>query len=369
MNSGGDQGGSSVSDEEWERFLRESEEGVRDAPKEPSARARIVTRRLREQSEPPTAWRAHRPPRRKSGVWYGVGLIAALVLLVVALTPGLVKGWFDGGADDDAAPLAAESVRPSGAPASQDARQPTLDEPFRGSPAERWADGAAGITVPAARATGWMSREQVERALADTRDFLVASGVDADVLRGERPKKAIAYINPRQPDMRTFLTRAFAEPGEKYDPTLLFSRFDPERVRLVGDVVKVRGRMTYEEGERGALKVTTDVTYVYPVVKAEAGSDEVTRVIVRREVVASWDDPAKVMIDEGTFDLASFDTDTTNAGCDVRSGYLTPTFDSDRSSSGAQPHDGATVDPYDRSVSMDERMRAASKGCGTATRS
>lgn len=47
MNAGGDQDGSSVSDDEWERFLRESAEGVPDAPKEASARARIVTRRLR----------------------------------------------------------------------------------------------------------------------------------------------------------------------------------------------------------------------------------------------------------------------------------------------------------------------------------
>ncbi|MFF0782757.1 hypothetical protein [Streptomyces sp. NPDC003720] len=43
---------SSLSDEQWETFLRESAEGGgAGAPKEPSARARMVTRRLREQAE------------------------------------------------------------------------------------------------------------------------------------------------------------------------------------------------------------------------------------------------------------------------------------------------------------------------------
>lgn len=64
MNPGGDQGGSSLSDEDWERFLQESEDGVRDAPKEPSARARMVTRRLQEEDARPEPWRSHQPPGR-----------------------------------------------------------------------------------------------------------------------------------------------------------------------------------------------------------------------------------------------------------------------------------------------------------------
>ncbi|MYW64275.1 hypothetical protein GTY65_09340 [Streptomyces sp. SID8379] len=371
MNSGGDQGGSSVSDEEWERFVRESAEGVRDAPKEPSARARMVTRRLREQPEPPAGWREHRPPRQKRRYRYVIGWLAALALLIVALRPSLVTDLFDGGDGTDAAPLAAESVRPTGPPPTDDAQGPTLDEPFRGSPAARWADGADGISVPEAKATGWMSRAQVRQALGQTRDFLERSSIDADVLRGERPRKAIAYINPHQEDMRRFLRTAFDHPGKKYDPTLLFSRFDPREARLVGDVVKTRGRMTYEVGERDALKVSTDVTYVYPVVGTdEDGADgtEVKRVIVRRSVVVSWDNPATVVTEPGTFGLVSFKTTTSNAGCDNTGGYLTPyTDDTDGT---AQPHDGSTVDPFDRSRSLEEQLRAdGDKGCGTATRS
>ncbi|MFE6891180.1 hypothetical protein [Streptomyces sp. NPDC057694] len=369
MNSGGDQSGSSVSDEEWERFVRESEEGVREAPKEPSARARMVTRRLREEPAPPTGWREHRPPRKKRQYKYVIGWLAAFALLLVALRPSLVTDLFDGGDGTDTTPLAAESGRPDAPPPTQDAQQPTLDEPFRGSPAARWADGVDGITVPEARATGWMSRAQVRQALGKTRDFLERSSLDAGVLAGERPEEAIAFINPHQQDMRRFLRTAFDKPTEKYDPTLLFSRFDPHGTRLVGDVVKTRGRMTYEEGERGALKVSTDVTFVYPVVRAEEGSTEVTRVIVRRSVVVAWDNPATVVTEPGTFGMISFESSNSNAGCDTTSGYYEPGFADDADTTG-QPHDGATVDPYDRSGSLTEQLRAdADKGCGTASRS
>jgi hypothetical protein len=188
------------------------------------------------------------------------------------------------------------------------------------------------------------------------------------VLRGERPRKAIALINPHQQDVQDYLATAFRTPSRENDPLLLFSRFEKTKVRLVGDVVKTRGRITYREGKRGAVEVTTDVTYVYPVVRAAAGSDEVTRTIVRREVVLSWDDPAKVVVEPDTFSLVSYKVHTTNGGCDTFTGYLTPKFSAERAAS--RPGDGPEVDPYDRSTSMETRMReAGDAGCGTATRS
>ncbi|MGW3661126.1 hypothetical protein ACWD6R_38260 [Streptomyces sp. NPDC005151] len=361
--------GASMPDEEWERFLREAEAGTQGAPEEPSARARMVARRMREETGPPEGWRTHQPARRRQGKgWYVVGLLVAVGLLVVALDPGRVAGWFGGGGGESA-PLAAESEPPDHPPTTVAAAQlPTLDQPFMGSPAARWADGTAGISLPAARAAGWMSKEQVAQALDGTRDFLVASSLDPDVLRGERPRKAIALINPHQQDVQDYLATTFRAPSRENDPLLLFSRFAKSKVRLIGNVVKTRGRITYREGKRGAVEVTTDVTYVYPVVRAASGSDEVARTIVRREVVMSWDDPAKVVIESGTFSLVSYKVDTTNGGCDTFTGYFTPEFSAERAATGSG--DGPEVDPYDRSTSMDARMReAAEAGCGTATRS
>lgn len=100
-------------------------EGVRagspGAPEEPSARARMVTRRLQEEPEPPRGWRTHQPPRPRRGKgWYAVGLAVVVILLVaVAVAPGRIVGWFDGGGAVDTLPLAAESERPDGPPAQE----------------------------------------------------------------------------------------------------------------------------------------------------------------------------------------------------------------------------------------------------------
>ncbi|WP_243869306.1 hypothetical protein [Streptomyces liangshanensis] len=360
-------GEGSIPDEEWERFLREAAAGTPGAPKEPSARARMVTRRLREQPGPPAGWRTHTPARRRAGRgWYVFGLLVAVAVLAAALLPGRVTGWWGNG-DAGAAPLAAETVRPDQPPPTERAAGlPTLDDPFRGSPAQRWSDGATGLTLPAARATGWMSTAEVARALERSRDFLVAANLDPAVLRGERPAKAIASVNSQQKGMRDYLANAFTAPTREDDPLLLFSRFDATKVRPAGDVVKTRGRITYREGERGAVEVSTDVTYVYPLVRAGAGDDEVARTIVRREVVMSWDDPAKVRVDPGTFSLVSYKVDTANGGCDAYTGSYVPEFTAERAATG----EGPAVDPYDRSTSIDAHLgRTDGTTCGRATRS
>ncbi|MFE5941369.1 hypothetical protein [Streptomyces sp. NPDC056480] len=368
MRTGGDQGDSSVPDDVWEQFLRDSVEGVPDAPKEPSARARVVTERLRNEPAGTEGWRTHTPaaPARRKKGWYLVGLLAAGALLVAALDPWDMIGT-SGGSAASGPPLAQESGRPTGAPPEEPARRPTLAEPFRGSPAVRWADGTAGITVPAARATGWMSKEQVEKALRQTRDFLVATSLDPSVLRGERPTRAIALINPHQKDVQDYLAAAFGTPTEENDPLLLFSRFDPSYARPAGDIVKTRGRMTFREGDRGALQVTTDVTYVYPVVRAGAGGDEVVRTIARREVVVNWDDPSKIITEAGTLSLVSYKVDMTNGGCDIHTGYFTPEFGTQGADGGST--DGETVDPYDRSTSAFDGPASPDDGCRTASRS
>lgn len=373
MSGAGGQGGSSVSDEEWERFLRESVAGAPGAPVEPSARAREVGRRLRERPGQPEGWRSYSPgrPRRRTG-WYAAGL-AAVALLAVALFPQQLVGWFGDEGGQDGTPLAAESQNPRQAPGAEPSLRPTLAEPFRGSPAARWADGTAGIAVPEARATGWMDTAQVEQALQKSRAFMAAAGLDSHVLRGERPTKAIALLNPHQKDVQEYLRSALSStaPTSDTDPLRLFSRFRPERARLVGDVVKTRGRLTYREGKRGAVEVTADVTFVYPVTPAagDAGQDaEVIRTIVRRKVVMSWDDPAEVITEPGTMSLVSYALDMTNGGCSGPTGFFEPPFGIAEKQSADTARQ---VDPYDRSKPIDtsDRTTAAGNGCATATRS
>lgn len=350
----------SIPDEEWDRFLRDAEAGAGSAPEEPSARARMVGRRLREETRPPEGWRTYQPVRRRRGkVWYLVGFVLAVGLLVVAFDPGRVIGWVgDGGGSGGGGGGLPAAGRPV-------AQLPTPEEPFKGSPAVEWGDGTAGIKVAAPAATGWMTKEQVAEALDQSRDFLVASSLEPEVLSGERPKKALALMNPHQRDVQDYVGAAFSEPSEENDPLLLFSRF-AQKVRLVGDVVKTRGEITFREGKRGALEVTSDVTYVYPVVRAAGGSDEVARTVARRETVMSWDDPEKVITEKGTFTLLSYKVDATNGGCDNFTGFFLPEFTDDRTGKGSGPE----TDPYDRSTSMDTNLSEnGDVDCGIASRS
>ncbi|MFB0617852.1 hypothetical protein [Streptomyces sp. AGS-58] len=217
-----------------------------------------------------------------------------------------------------------------------------------------------------------MDAAQVERALRHSRDFLVAAGLDSRVLRGERPTKAIAPLSPHHRDVQQYLRTALSStaPAPETDPLLLFSRFRPQRARLVGDVVKTRGRLAYREGKRGAVEATADVTCVYPVTPVgDGGRDaEVRRTIVRREVVMSGDDPAEVVAEPGTMPLVSYALDMTDGGCSARTGCFLPPFGAADENPADEAHQ---IDPYDRSEPINGSNGPTAKvnGCATATRS
>ncbi|MGW8330400.1 hypothetical protein ACWGLE_21230 [Streptomyces sp. NPDC055897] len=377
-----------VPDEVWERFIRDTELDIRaTAPKEPSARARMVTDRLRgqrEAAEPrgrkakrrsaePEGWRTgpawqemNGRAARKRRMWGVLGVFLATGVLLVALNPSralsVVTGG-DGSDGADATPLAAETAAPTGAPPSFDPDRPTLKEPFRGSPAVQYADGAAGIELPDATALGGISKERVAAALAGTRTLLIESNLSPATLHGERPEAALALIDPLEKEVLDPLTTGLAKPDKDHDPLTLFSRFDPKKVKLVGDVVKTRGRMTFDKGSDGGVVVHADYTFVYPVVKAAPGSTEVARTIVRRILDIEVTDPSVAQSTPGKLWISRHDVDSGNSRCDLDNGYLNPEF-ADETPSGPSPS-GPAVDPYDRSRSLDADRSGA---CGTVTR-
>ncbi|MEV4744302.1 hypothetical protein [Streptomyces sp. NPDC049555] len=388
----GDGGRPSVPDDVWERFVHDHEEDIRaSAPVEPSARARMVTARLRAQDEqaasaarrkglgrlPGARRRKDVPPAQPPGwrtgpAWQemngkadrkrrlrgGIGVLAAVAVVLFALNPGAVLSRLPGGPgkDDgtrprDAAPLAAETARPTGAPGDVPEEAPTLARPFAGSPAQSYADGAAGIVLPEPRAVGAMSKDQVAAALQRTKDFLVASGLDPATLRGERPAAALALLDPRQEDVSGFATASLARPDREHDPVLLFTRFDPKEAVLVGPTVKTRGRITFKEGKDGGVTVHADYTFVYALRKPARGSKEVTRTIVRRVLDTELLDPERYQVTPDRLTLSSFDMEAGNSACGRYDGYLHPVFPSTRTD-GHEPS-GPAVDPYDRSRELD----------------
>ncbi|MFG3129107.1 hypothetical protein ACGFZU_15580 [Streptomyces tendae] len=394
----------SISDEQVEAFLREAaESGGTSVPKEPSARARMVTARLREQQEEarrapagngrdsrggwprrkrqtagaasatPPGWRTGpawqdmngtRSRRRRIGAVAGVAL--AVVLAAVAVRPSLVTEYLPGGEQEagtavSSAPLPAETARPSAAPGRADqSGGPTVEQPFRGSPALRWADGADAIELPEAKAVAGMSKADAELALRRTKEFLVAANLDPDVIAGGQPDEALDLLDPEaQKDLLPDQRRGLREPSSEHDPVGLFSRFDPAEVRLAGDVVKVRGRMTLAGGKPGEITVHADYTFVYPLVKA-GGGDHVERTIVRREITTLLLDPDRWYATPGKLAIHEYKVNMFNTACAVYDGYLHPVFPEDRKQAA-----GPSVDPYDRSGELRD---TEGKECGTVTR-
>jgi hypothetical protein len=357
----------SISDEELEAFLREAAQGgAAGAPKEPSARARMVARRLREEPAPPSGWRTGPPlyererrgrRKRRLGAVIGVALTAGLA--VVAIRPSLLLDRLPGGGDEPSAASSAP-VTPSGGAEGG----PTPDAPFRGSPARSWAEGADAIEVPAAKAVGGLSAEQVELALRRTKEFLVASNLDPEVRRGGQPDEALALLDPKQPDMLPDARRSLRSPDREHDPVTLFTRFDPDEARPVGGVVKVRGEMTYEAGKPGQVRVRADYTFVYPMARAGDGAEGITRTIVRRELTMLLSDPSRWAATPGRLQVERYDAAFFNVSCENDGGYLHPSFPT-AAPTGTAPT-GEARDPYDLETPLKGVIEGG--GCGTASR-
>ncbi|MER5888385.1 hypothetical protein ABT160_31575 [Streptomyces sp. NPDC001941] len=356
-----------VPDDVWQRFLEDSERDIRaSAPKEPSARARMVTERLRQEAEQPAPWRGPtaRPRRRRR--WLAVvGVLLAALAALIAMKPSLVTDLVSAdGPSAGPSALPPETAAPSAPPPSDDPEEPTLKEPFRGSPAERYADGAAGIELPAARAVGALSAGEVAKALARAKDFLVDANLDPETLRGGSPETALALVDPKQRGQLDGMNRALRTPTTDNDPLSYFSRFDPQ-VTLAGPVVKTRGRMTYAPDGKGGLTIHTDFTFVYPLVKSTPGATEVARTIVRRVIDFEALNPAKYQATPGRLALGKVSQDTGNSECGTHDGFLHPRFPSD-APTGPTPS-GTPVDPYDRSKPL-PTTTGSPDACGTLTR-
>ena len=257
--------------------------GERGRAKEPSARARMVTERLRREDEGATRRRRVASPQAQGrrGRADGLANRAGVAGLegrgrrkrrLKAAGGDRARGH--PGADRHAAG-AADRPRSRGRPSRVGGRsrrgrcrrsppaerarrrastpsRPTLKEPFRGSPALQWADGAAGIEIPAGRG----------RRRASTRSEVADGARQGEgsswwrptwtrrYLRGERPDAA---LDPPRPEGRGAIAERLRTasraadrgngPAGALQPVRPGGAADPW-----GTVVKVRGRMWLEPG-------------------------------------------------------------------------------------------------------------------------
>src|SRR5215470_6471979 len=168
--------------DEFDRELRALTEGTAPAPLflEPSAaeRAKASTAGGRKTGKARTQDRGPGPGRApgRDGRSHLAGLYARRARPEVA-GPGPPAGRA----------VSAATSSPMGTVTPVDLFGEPPADPFTGTPADGWADGAAGIVTPKASSAGGFSAAQVAAAYAITRKLLLAAALDPKTLRGGAP--------------------------------------------------------------------------------------------------------------------------------------------------------------------------------------
>ena len=239
--------------------------------KEPSPLERLVAAREAEQ----------KAQRKKD-----TRVLASLALVAVVLVGGGVFAWLrlvPGSPPSRHHPRAPAAAKPAAATGAQpgptmslpgltsplDVNAPPAD-PFSGTPAEHWADGAAGITIPAARVHGPYTAAQVRSAYETTRQLLIAGNLDWPTLRGGAPKAFEKLLI--KSELKQFLaglhTTKVDKSGGNENTRGWITTFAPGSTKFVTTVVKVHGTMkasVVTESGGPVLRITVDYLFVYVV--------------------------------------------------------------------------------------------------------
>ena len=192
---------------------------------------------------------AHEIRRTRRRTWlnrHGNKVVSGLALLAIV---ALLVGIFCPHGDDQA-------PTPAATPAA--IKQVDLAQPFRGTPAAGWTDGAAGIVAPQAAALGEYSAEQVADAYARARAAVVAARVDRRVVEGGDVEPLLSlFALDDQEGMRPLFA------GGRDDEAGLVATRVARGTKLLPVEPKVSGSMTAEVKGPGELVVHTDYVFAY----------------------------------------------------------------------------------------------------------
>ncbi|MFI6923575.1 hypothetical protein ACIBIZ_26825 [Nonomuraea spiralis] len=224
-------------------------------------------------------------------------------------------------------------------------------DPFAGSPAEKYADGAAGFVMPEAKALGGLSKADVAGGLKRTRALLAAALLDRKTLLGGRPTAFARLLDPGQRE------RFYEELGGKpYDSRYMVTSFAPRSADLATDVIKVNGAArldTFREGGRHGVKI--DVNYLVAYAVRRPGAPSTTM-----RLVAHLSGEVQLYRSGGRTALfVNWSMSPTPASCDTHDGFIHPVYADDPP--GTVTATGPPIDPYD----LADRPRSG-EGCDTA---
>jgi hypothetical protein len=224
-------------------------------------------------------------------------------------------------------------------------------DPFAGTPAEGWADGAAGIVTPPARPVGRFTAGQVAAAYATTRKLLIAANLDRQTLLGGPPTAFAKLLTARQ---RAAFIAGLDKKGVNKGGYPLSTRkwvasFAPGSAKLIGNVIKVHGTMsarTLAESGRVVLAIEVNYVFAYAIERPHDPTDWMRLLDHQYGSIdfAAWDAPGGA--------LEPWDrTIIGNAGaqCGTTDGYIHPDYPRDRSADARES--GGALNPYSTATS------------------
>lgn len=219
---------------------------------------------------------------------------------------------------------------------------PTIsaDDPFEGSPAARYADGAAGIVMPEPRAMAGLGKAQVADLYRRGRELIIAGRLDRTMVLGGAPD---AFAKRLDPTDRRYFVRRLNHRDPKVNTRYWISSLAPHSAGLAGSVIKVHGTVkvsaTGKYGRRGIMMRFNHI-FVYPVYRpGDRGT--LTRLVVHAEThLFGYRESGSTHLL-----LVKSHSSYTPARCDIDDGFIHPFFeDSAPDKVGAS---GRPQDPYE----------------------
>ena len=222
-------------------------------------------------------------------------------------------------------------------------------DPFTGTPADHWADGASGIVPPAAAALGPYTRAQVKYAYKTTSKLLIAANLDTKTLLGGAPTAfADQLISPQRSVFLSGLNKAgLDKQGYPLSTRSWVMSFPPGSAELIGNVIKVHGSM-YAKAVRNKngtdeLDVHVDYLFVYPI-EPPGQPDKWMRVVAEDQWLvqfADWNGAATTFapwVDAGG--------GVSGVDCTTKDGYQHPSYPAQVTTQPTASPSGTAIDPY-----------------------
>jgi hypothetical protein len=352
--------GRQYSDDEFDRALRELAGGTSGTPRfrEPSAEERA---RLAKEQAKQARKRARPRRRRQRGAERGRGpattWTSAGVIIVLAAAAGFAWLLLRPPSTTAIGAAVVPTVAQSGPPA----------DPFAGTSADDWADGAAGIVIPAAKPADGFTAAQVAAAYQTTKKLLIAGDLNQPTLLGGAPSAFADLLTSEQrADFLAGLnTKGVNAGGRPVSTRIWVVSFAPGSTELIGSVIKVQGTMSAKSvSYEGTTALAVIVNYLVAYAIEPPGDPADWMRFVTHQYgdlyFEPWDNP----------DGALQPWDQTIVGhdgsqCGSTDGYQHPDYPSIRESAPAPTESGPALSPYSTATDIPGGGAVCGRSTGT----